>query len=166
MSVEDIQKVNKLAQDLLNQNICSDRQEAVQKAEQMLNKSIVSSQSSNHSSEELDKYKNMIQRQRDYFERQFNQFKLDIQSLAEEIRLIKSKVNASRVINSPTQPSQFTSSQPAPSQNSEAPKTSEESIAPVPQATLNTKPEEPHPRVGRNNPSDVSIEKMFYYGNK
>ena len=42
MSVEDIQKVNTLAQELLNKGFASSREEAVEKAQGMLNKEITS----------------------------------------------------------------------------------------------------------------------------
>lgn len=41
--VENVMKVNKLAQDLLNQGVASSREEAVKKAEQMLDTNIVNS---------------------------------------------------------------------------------------------------------------------------
>ena len=87
MSVEDIQKVNRLAQDLLNQGICSDRQQAVQQAERMLNKSLAKQQdvsSQNIVSQDSDENLRMLfDRFRDYTQRQMAVFKQDLQFLHE-----------------------------------------------------------------------------------
>lgn len=143
MSVDDIQKVNKLAQELINQHICSDRQEAVQQAERVLNKNLAKTdQSLEMSDEQVDEFKNFVQRNKEYVDKQLRVFKQDIQSLASQIEELKRQIRQAppRVIrDNPGNPG------------------SEQKELDVPK---------PHPRSGNTSSKDVCIEKMFYYGNK
>ena len=139
MSVDDIQKVNKLAQDLLDQGICTERQQAVQQAEQMLNKNLTkASQTPELNNEQMDEFKNFMMRSKDYMEKQLKVFRQDIQSLANQIEELKKQIRT-------------------------APPPIIKEKCETPQTELETKP---HPRSGNTEAKDVSIEKMFYYGNK
>ena len=144
MSVDDIQKVNKLAQDLLNQGICSDRQEAVKKAEEMLNKNLAKNvEPSAVASSEDDNFKMLFDRFKDYTQKQMQVFRNDLQCLNDQIKSLKSQLH----------------SRPKPvvkqAENSDNPQT-----------TIKEDDDKPHPKRGNTKSEDVCIEKMFYYGNK
>jgi hypothetical protein len=155
--IEDVQKVNKLAQELLNQGIASTRDEAVQKAQQFLNKEITQERTPAHKTSQalpevnLDILKNMLERQRDMTQRQLQDFRSAINSLAEEISRIKEQLSRAKV---------------------EARTASDAGLSPeqkTGQLKLEKKEEkkkEPHPKRGDWKSEDVAIEKIFYFGNK
>jgi hypothetical protein len=165
MSIEDVQKVNQLAQELLNKGFASTREEAVEKAQGMLNKEITAAnvetketdnnESSGNSEERL---KNIVERTKEHFERQLAAYKnalvaleKEINSLKEQIKELKSSGVAKSAADSGIAEKKVEeASQP----QKELPK--EES----------SQDKESNPRTGSHQPDDVSIEKMFYYGNK
>ncbi len=170
MSVEDIQKVNKLAQELLDQKIIESREEAVQKAQEMLNKEIVGDniqiketddrQNVAAAGNSEERLRNIIERTKEYMEKQFAGYKNALMALEREIRALqqqveelKSKAQSSSQERIPEEPSE-----PEQKQEPEKQEQLEES---------EKKSEgEPHPKRGNYNPDDVSVEKMFYFGNK
>jgi polyhydroxyalkanoate synthesis regulator phasin len=154
--IEDVQKVNKLAQDLLSQGIATTRDEAVQKAQQFLNREITQEKTPTRTSQALpemnvDILKNMLERQRDMTQRQLQDFRSAINSLAEEISRIKEQLSRAKV---------------------EARTASDAGLSPeqkTGQLKLERKEEkkkEPHPKRGDWKSDDVAIEKIFYFGNK
>ncbi len=156
--IEDIQKVNKLAQELLNQGVATTRDEAVEKAQQFLNKEITS-ESQKVTSENkvqaaditLENLKNIFDRQKEMTQQKFNDFRSAINALAEEINNIKKELK----------------SRPMP----EA-KTAEQAGLEPEKKTGQVKLEKPkeekesHPKRGNWKSEDVAIDKIFYYGNK
>jgi lysozyme family protein len=151
MSVEDVQKVNKLAQDLLDQNMASSREDAVKQAQQILNKDIVDKQEIKEdgtvaAKDDLDYYKNIITRTKEYTLQQLNVFKKEIETLTSEVTKLKGEIESLKT----------TETQQCP-KNIEKPK----------QKKLKTqKKEETNQRTGKFSPSDVAVDKIFYYGNK
>ena len=100
MSVEDIQKVNKLAQELLDQGFTDSRETAVQKAQEMLNKEVVSAQQMNEPVQQQsavqtdsDNLKNMIERTKEQIARQFAGYKNALIALEKEIMSLKEEVS-------------------------------------------------------------------------
>lgn len=149
MSVEDIKRVNELAQELLNQGIASSREDAIKQAELMLNKKLaepVNGENRIVVKDDLEYYKNIIQRNKEYMERQLNNFRQEIDLLNKEINVLKEQLaNLTAKGESRTV------------QESDL---SEKKVSEVAE-----KPES-HPKKGKFKPEDVAIEKVFYYGNK
>ena len=152
--IEDIQKVNKLAQELLDQGIATARDEAVKKAQQFLNKEIVSGQNVTSDNKiqtgdvTVESLKNIFERNKEITQRKFNDFRSAINALAEEINNIKEELSKARV---------------------EARTAKQAGLDPeqkTGQIKLKPKEKESHPRRGNLKSEDVSIEKMFYCGNK
>lgn len=179
-SVDKIMKVNQLAQDLLNQGIVSSRDEAVKKAEEMLDTSIVKSEVANDGNEQqvvpaenkeapaeaqsqetapaepapapaapqqnngdVEKLYGFVKQQFAVFGDNLKTLNNKIEALQTEVDFLKNKVK----------------SQPAaPAQNQSAPSQSP--------AQEEKKEGGNMPRTGATNPDDVSIDKMFYFGNK
>ncbi|MBR9691661.1 hypothetical protein GOV06_02650 [Candidatus Woesearchaeota archaeon] len=166
MSVEDVQKVNQLAQELIEKGFAADREEAVKKAQEMLNKEITSAaqvketdEKQNIAASEVsdDSLKNMIERVKDHVARQFEGYKNALLGLEKELRALKQQVEElkSRGVSRTA------------ADRGIAEKKVEEAAEPDEEPMKVEKEEgEAHPKVGRNNPDDVSIEKMFYCGNK
>ena len=168
MSVEDIQKVNEMAQTFLDQGVYSSREEAVKKAQEMLNKKIAGNdlqiketedkQNIAASGEDADKLRNMVERTKEYVERQFGGYKNALIALEKEIRALKQEVETLK--SRPAAPVQQAPQQQAPSHQQEQP----QQQAPAQEAPKQSN--ESNPRTGKSNPDDVSVEKMFYFGNK
>ena len=151
MSVEDIQKVNKLSQELLNQGMAGSREDAVKQAQQILNKEIVNKQEVKENGsivakDNLEYYKNIITRTKEYTLQQLNKFKKEIETLTTEVRKLKNEISCLNVVK-PVE------------------RTEDDSKEPV-QQKLKSKKKETNQRTGNINPADVAVEKMFYYGNK
>ena len=83
MSIEDVQKVNKMAQDLLDQGLINSREDAVKEAQRLLKKEIVDKQEVKENGsvvakDDLEYYKNIITRTKEYTLQQLNAFKKEI----------------------------------------------------------------------------------------
>ena len=154
--IEDIQKVNKLAQELLNQGIATSRDEAVEKAQQFLNKEITSEQKVTSDNKiqtgniTVESLKNIFERHKEITQRKFNDFRSAINALAEEINNIKEQLSKARVEARTAKQAGLDPEQ----------KTGQIKLKPE------EKEKESHPRRGNWKSEDVSIEKMFYCGNK
>lgn len=161
MSVEDVMKVNKMAQEFLDQGICASRDEAVKKAQEMCNKEIAGNdvkveetsdrQNIAVEGDSLDKLKNIIERTKEQTERKFDAYKNALMALEKEIVSLKSQIK--RLESQPK-------SAPQPAAQSETKEEAQQQAPEQPQ-------QESHPKVGNHkNNEDVAIEKMFYFGNK
>jgi len=156
MSVEDIQKVNALAQELLKKGLVSSRDEAVKRAQEMLNKEIVSAnvpvketseKQSVAAGDSFEKLRNMLERTKEGIEAQMNGYKNALVALEREIHSLKDQVSKLKA-GEPRAAQQTISVQEVrkPAEKEEKPKS--------------------HPRMGNYKSDQVSVEKMFYYGNK
>ena len=151
--IEDIQKVNKMAQELLNQGIASDREDAVKKAQEMLNKDISQTPAISVSNKieaptnDIEYCKNMIQRTREQMAKQIDIFTEKMNEIIKEINYLKDQLSRGNIkpASESNNPSNYEARQEK-------------------QATL--KKNEPHPKRGEFKSDDVSIEKIFYFGNK
>ena len=102
MSVEDIQKINNMAQTFLDQGGYSSREEAVRKAQEMLNKEIAGNdiqmketdekQNIAASGENSDQLRNMVERTKEYMERQMTGYKNALIALEKEINSLKQEI--------------------------------------------------------------------------
>ena len=150
MSIEDIQKVNKLVQDLLDQGMAGSREEAVKQAQQILNKDIVDKQEINTNGnviakDDMEYYKNIITRTKDYTLQQLNEFKRQIETLTSEVTKLKGEIESLKTTEARC----------------------EEGTKKSPQKKLKMqKKEETNQRTGKFSPGDVAVDKIFYYGNK
>ena len=158
--IEDVQKVNKLAQELLNQGIAATRDEAVQKAQEFLNKEITKEKTMPDTTSKVVpdsevNLKDLFERQKEMMQRQLNDFRSAINTLAKEIQDIKeqlsrAKVEARTAADAGLNPEQKTGQLKL---EKEKPKQKEQK-------------KESHPKRGDWKSEDVAIEKIFYYGNK
>jgi len=149
--IEDIQKINKLAQELLNQGIVEDRTKAVEMAEAILRKKVASVKELSESGMaqaiptiDVEQLKMMFDRTKDFLQRQIDSLKKELEKLGEEIKAIREKVDV------PIK-GQAVLRTDRPQNELQKEQESQEKI---------------HPKVGKFTPEDVSIEKMFYYGDK
>ena len=157
--IEDVQKVNEMAQELLNQGMAKDREDAVKKAQEVLNKNIQNQQSINsenkvevtEENKGLEYYKNMISRTKEQMERQLSVFTQKMNEMIKEINDIKE---------------QLKSRGPAKSASEMNVDTEQPIAESTQEKQTELKKDEPHPKRGNATSEDVSIEKMFYFGNK
>jgi hypothetical protein len=152
MSVEDIQKINRLAQDLLDKNMADSREEAIKQAQHILNKTIsdkqeISNQGSAVAKDDFEYYKNMITRCKDYTIQQLNEFKKQIEELTAEVKKIKDEIAVSGFSKDYN--------------NAE-----KKEIKQTKQKKLKDKKEEYNQRKGNFSSKNVSVEDIFYCGKK
>lgn len=183
--VEDIQKINKMARELLEHGMAQSLDEACQKAEQMLTKGEISEikpktveingrqqiiadnsqqtvvnnsqpvkeepvqtsetpQSTNTKSEEMT-WQEAMKTNNDFIIKKLNGFEEGVRKAVEHFQkeISNLKQNITNIQTS-------------------SPKSEEKSQRPV----SDVEDETSHPRQGDFKPSDVSIDKMFYFGNK
>lgn len=181
MDVERIQKINRLALDLMKQGLAQNREDAVAQAERTFRgddsgeystireklqemKEERSHKESPPKTEQTDalsqdEIKNILKQNTDFFVRKFKEFQEKIATLEREMTSLKTKLTYSRLP---------TAEQVASSKKEEI--TVHEAVRPPP---LVTEPKQEaqqqsdsstHPRSGSYTETDVSIEKFFYYG--
>lgn len=160
--IETIQKVNKLAQELLNQKIVTSREDAVKKAQEMLNKEIPgndlqikeSGNRQNIAAADDGNLRNLISRQKEQMDRQFEGYKNALIGLEKELKNVKAQVQEIAMKMAGRSATQI--NQQAPQQQLSQPS----------QQRPSEERKDPNPRTGSHNPKDVAVEKMFYFGNK
>ena len=114
MSVEEIQKINKLAQELLDHGLVASRDDAVKRAEEMLNKKLAEAQKDNQgqtvssdgsikASDDPDYYRNIIERTRDQVQREMKNFSEMLTLLASEVDSIKDEIKNLKINFRPKQ---------------------------------------------------------------
>ena len=167
MSVEDIEQVNKLAQNLLDQGLANSRDDAVLQAEKILNKKLakpIDNQGSVIVKEDIERYKNIIERNKEYIEKHLKMFKEHIELLSKEIVNLKDEVAGLKAkgISKSTEGSRLSVKnveEDSSEQASEEPKETHKKV-------VEKEKKESHPKRGDFNSDDVAIDKIFYYGNK
>ncbi len=151
MDVEKLRKVNQLSAELRRHNMADSSDAAFEQAEQMVRQDEV--REFLHRAKESTKTvenPSSDQLYQVHLERENRRLGEYIQKIAAELQQLKADVDQLR-------------------QAPRAPQQAQQTIAPPKaeqQATLAAKKEEPHPKQGEFNSEDVSIEKMFYFGNK
>ena len=156
MSVEDVQKVNRLAQELLDQNMASSREDAVKQAQQILNKKIADKQEIDKEGnavvkDDLDYYKNIITRTKEYTLQQLNVFKKEIETLTTEVNKLKAEIATMN----------FSKEKSAQESG-----LADKKVKKAKQQKLKDKKKETHPIQGNFGSGDVAIDKIFYFGKK
>lgn len=149
MDVEKLRKVNQLSAELRRHNMASSSDEAFDQAEKIIHQQEVreflqrskevTESTKNPTADHL--YQVNLERQNRYLNEQIQKLNGQLEQLKAEVEQLKQTPKA--------QPIQIQA----------APKVEK-------QAVLQSKTEEPHPKQGNFSPDDVSIEKMFYFGNK
>jgi len=152
MSIEDVQKVNKMAQNLLDQRLVSSREDAVREAQRLLNKDIVDRKEVNEdgsvaAKNDFEYYKNIITRTKDYTLQQLNVFKKEIETLTAEVHKLKAELSCLKVVK-PVE------------------RTEEDNPEEPVQQKLKAKKKETNQITGNISPEDVAVDKIFYFGNK
>ena len=149
MDVERLQKINDLALELMKQGLVEDREEAVQRAEDLLRRKDDTSLKDAMATQRTavveepktsltsDKIEEILQKNNTFIVKTIKEFQEQISKMQAEINGLRSEVKIQRTA-------------PAPQQKLETPK----------------KEQVDHPRSGNYKDNDVSIEKFFYSGTK
>jgi hypothetical protein len=160
ISIEHIQKINNLVQELLKKGVAETREDAVRMAESYLNKKIVSEQQKKTETndkapeKDIDYYMNIFERTKDYMQKELRNFRQALEAIAKEIGHLKKEISDLK-----------TRGEARSAKNSELDGKNVKEAAGQ-KKLAEEKDKEFHPKQGRFNPNDVSVEKMFYYGNK
>ena|SRR3989338_3084042 len=149
MDVERLQRINALAGELKKQNFALSSDDAYRQAEgvyaegngaQVVVEEVSHVQHSDGALS-LRKFELMIELNNKKYEAEFALYRNAINQLAAELEAVRSELRQR-------------------SQEAQVPKQKEK------QAELKSEVKEAHPRQGNFTPSDVDIQKMFYFGNK
>lgn len=154
-SINEVQKLNKLAKSLVNHNAFGGREEAVEKAREMMKNPVFGevkpqvtnkeTQSQKSDDEGMEGMKRAMQKNVEFISKTIFAFQKDLDGIKAELADLKREMKQMKLGSTPRQPT----TQQTVQQTSE-----------IKQVTKETS----HPRSGNTNASDVSIEKMFYYG--
>lgn len=163
MSVEDIKDVNRLAQELLDQGLEASREDAVKKAESILNKKLAEAkQSMVTEQDDMSRVKNIAERTKEHLDRQIVNFKQEIMRLDGEINNLKEQI---KELRRPT--GEFKASQETGLTDEKVSEAAKEPVEPLKvEEEKKEEKKESHPKRGKFTSEDVSMEKIFYYGNK
>lgn len=144
MDVDQIQKVNELAREMLKHRIASSMDEAVKQAEEVLSKKKDASKIREEVEKDEEKRREMTSEVR--------RLKAKIEEQAKKIEELEGKLKHA---NSKITELELRKTTPF-----------IEKERAEPQTRLVKEEKKPHPKSGGYNPEDVSIEKMFYSGPK
>ncbi|MBI2146561.1 hypothetical protein HYU22_04435 [Candidatus Woesearchaeota archaeon] len=167
VDVDQIQKINSLAQDLLRQGIAKDHEDAFHQAERVYQKQAPAYQEfketfrsveaqarpkapENPLPEDLssEKIQDILVKNKDFLVKKIREFQEKMEAMEQEIAILKTKVVASSAavraaaVQQESRPSSASS------------------------ASSSSSSTQSHPRLGNYKEGDVSIEKFFYAGNK
>ena len=171
MDVEQVQKINDLALNLMKQGLAENRDDAITQAEKIfkgetteeyteMRETMQEVQQAQQIQEPVqsqvdmsqEKIKEILQQNTDFIVKKFKEFDNKVKSMENEISVLRTKLTYNRLP---------TADQVKPKEEitvKEAP----EAPAPIADAT----PKQSHHRTGNYTDDDVSIEKFFYMGNK
>lgn len=166
MSIEETEKINKLAAELYRQGIASTRDDAVRRAQEMLirqsgtsgTQSVVQEQEPKSKSI-TDNYPNEVAlRDKQFVERELSRFSKVLDSLSKEIFSLKDELGAVKSSLSTIRVQMSQASQQASQQ-----KPAQQQLQKEEQ-----KPQQPvnHPRSGSYKSEEVAIDKFFYFGSR
>lgn len=166
IAVEDIQKINNLVQELMKKGVCTSREEAVKMAERFLDKQVISSKtqalgpepkinqnSQNLSSQDIESLRNMLERTKEYLQKDLEKFRAALAVLAKDMDNIKKDIRNLKVAGE-------NRSIRGTDLDGKSVKEAAET-----QKKIETK-NDFHPKQGRYKADDVSVEKVFYFGKK
>ena len=148
MDVEKLQRINALASELRKHNFALSSDEAYQQAEQVYETGAVQQvvvekpmQVQNSDALAMRRFEMMLEQNNKKYEQEFATYRNAINMLASQLEVLKCELAKTERVAA-----------------SEKPKEK--------QAELKTEVKESHPRQGNFQPSDVDIQKMFYFGAK
>ena len=148
MDVEKLQRINALASELRKHNFALSSDEAYQQAEQVYETGAVQQvvvekpmQVQNSDALAMRRFEMMLEQNNKKYEQEFATYRNAINMLASQLEVLKAELAKTERVAA-----------------SEKPKEK--------QAELKTEVKESHPRQGNFQPSDVDIQKMFYFGAK
>jgi hypothetical protein len=174
MDVEQVQKINNLALELMKQGLAPDREAAIAQAEQIYSQG--DTQGYNEMRETLqevqaekkpeikedtseltqNEIKTILKKNTDYIVGKLKEFQVKISSMEKIIAELRQRTN--RIQDMPSVKDLMAKG---------VEQADEMEITPKGASVKDTpKKQEPHPRVGNYVADDVSIEKFFYMGNK
>lgn len=164
MNVEQIQKINDLARDLLRQGLAQDHEEAVAQAERVFQSKAdqyneirqtmrdvrAEAEPREKSTADLsnEQVKEILEKNTQFLVKTIKEFQEKIKAMEDEMAILKTKV-----ASPPPRPTIIRESRDNPEQFKSAKEQSKPSSG-------------NHPRSGNYNDEDVSIEKFFYTGKK
>jgi len=177
MDVEQIQKINNLALDLMKQGLATTREEAITQAEKTFREQDsedyhaikgtmqeVKAETVNEPEESLsqEKIKDILEQNSRFLVKKIKEFQEKIESMEQEISIMRNKL----VSRQPT--IKQTVSEIKVEEAKTAPPPEQSTVEPVQQTQVNQAQtsSSSHPRSGNFVENDVSIEKFFYMGNK
>tara|TARA_Y100000310_G_C20608584_1_gene776829 strand:- start:104 stop:598 length:495 start_codon:yes stop_codon:yes gene_type:complete len=164
MDVERIQKINNLALDLMKQGLAPDREAAIAQAEKIFRADRGEFSEMRERMEEKpepqekqvvadlsqDQIKNILQQNSIFLVKTIKEFQEKIDSLEREIKQLRTQMTYNKL---PTV--------------KEVISNKEEQVVPkIGEVHVNNEPPKDHPRVGKYEEEDVSVEKFFYMGSK
>ena len=178
MDVERIQKINNLALDLMKQGLAADREDAIAQAEKIFSGKdsepynemretlqeikedrredpVVESTSDPASELSQDQIKNILEQNTKFLVKTIKEFHVKMDEMKRDMASLKTKMNYKElptvkdIVKEPIKEINL-----------------DEEAAPVAVVENVAPKKENHPRVGRFEDVDVSIEKFFYMGNK
>ncbi len=165
MDVERIQKINNLALDLMKQGLAPDREAAIQQAEKIfradrgefseMRERMAETPESQEEKQDVadlsqDQVKDILQQNSTFLVKTIKEFQEKINSLEREIKQLRTQMTYNKL---PTV--------------KEVISNKEEQVAPkIGEVHVNNEPPKDHPRVGKYEEEDVSVEKFFYMGSK
>lgn len=190
MDVELVQKINKLAVDLLNQGMAQNRIEAVKKAEEMLSrdgsKEISDIQGANpiqNSVAEtaakmaaegkaepakpepgLDELKQIMLKNNDFIVKSLKSAQEAVAMLQNELTSLKKELAQVKV--QAVKAAEAAANAPAPQPQSTLQEVQEKVAIAKPAPAQPAQSSSNHPRQGKYNPEEVAVDKIFYMGNK
>lgn len=149
MNVDQIKKINEMSKILRSHGIAADSQEGTKIAEELAQK-IIPQESTPHPSSSNVDVELLLERATRRFQQQIEELKTKIQQLEGQMNHMSSRINQKQA-QQQSQPEQSTQNTQEQLQTQTKEKKQEQQNA---------------SRSGEYTSDDVSVEKMFYYGNK
>ncbi len=179
MDVEQVQRINDLAVNLMKQGLVKDRDEAILQAQEILNSeqdlptfNVNQTQKEEESALTEDQIKQILQQNSEFLVQTIKEFNRKIESLENQVSHLRKEVSQQRLptVDELIEKEKQDKSEVSQIQQSEPTEPVSETAAPVPEPSPEVAPtedkSESHPRSGNYNDNDVSIEKFFYMGPK
>jgi regulator of replication initiation timing len=183
MDIEMVQKINKLAVDLLNQGLTTSRIEAVKKAEEMLSRDgskglsdIAEAQPMQRTAQkptpapqqatlqvkhpDVEALKSAMVKNNDYFVKTFKELQSTLSGLHQEVAGLKQDLHSLKKEAAAQKGAQPSRTLNQVYDQAEIARPTEEKPA------QKAESRQSHPRQGSYSPGDVSVEKIFYMGKK
>lgn len=154
MSWEEIQKINKLAQEMRSKGLVSSNEEAAKQAGQIITKNSQTQEVKMESSNDYIFYRSLIEKNKEQMQKELDKFREALAVIARDLDAVKSELRSLKG-NAPQE------AKPV----EETPK-EDKPVGKIYRESPKQNTSSNNPRVGNTNSQDVCIEKMFYCGRK